>query len=89
MKDTGLLSSDEEDMPLAKMIEAGMVQDNSDDEYDEYADGIKETEDIVVIDLDVEMEGRCDKVDFYLVEYTVNETRKVYYVSKVLENKEE
>jgi len=57
MKDAGLLSSDEENMPFAKMIKVGMVQDNSDDEYDEYADRIKETEDIVVNDLDVEMEG--------------------------------
>ena len=32
MKDAGLSSSDEEGMPLAKMIKAGMVQDNSDDE---------------------------------------------------------
>jgi len=76
-------------MPLAKMIKAGMVQDNSDDEYDEHADGIKETGDIVVIDLDVEMEGRCDEGDFCLVEHTFNETRKVYYVSKMLKNKEE
>jgi len=89
MKDAGLLSSDEEDIPLAKMIKAGMVQDNSGDEDDEYADGIKETEDIVVNDLDVEMEGKCDESDFCLVEHTFNETRKVHYVSKVLTNKEE
>jgi len=67
MKDAGLSSSDGEDMPLAKIIKAGMVQDSSDDAYDEYADGIKETKDIVVNDLDVEMEGRCDEGDFCLV----------------------
>jgi len=76
MKDAGLSSSDEEDIPLAKMIKVGLVQDNSDDEYDEYADGIKETEYIVVNNLDVEMEGRCDEGDFCLVEHTFNETRK-------------
>jgi len=89
MKDAGFLSSDEEDVLLAKMIKAEMVQDNSDDEYDEYTDGIKKTEDIVVNDLDVEMEGRCDEDDFCLVEHTFNETRKVHYASKVLKNKEE
>jgi len=89
MKNAGLSSSDEEDMPLVKMIKVGMVQDNSNGEYDEYADGIKDTEDIVVNDLDVEMKSRCDEGDFCLVEHTFNETRKVHYVSKLLTNKEE
>jgi len=76
MKDSDLLSSDEEDMSLAKMIKVKIVQDNSDDEYDEYAGDIKQTKDIVVINLDVEMEGRCDEGNFCLVEYTFNKIRK-------------